>query len=171
VLNRVLKQEEVEGKFMEELARVQRDYRQQIYDTFKPLPIWESPYYSRDITGLEDLSLIGNELFQDIDPVKVQFQGSMQEITREGDGYVMRIPLPHVEIGKVSLIKRGDELFVEIGNFRRDMILPMTLADRPAERAIFRNGVLEVRFGAPEGGVSAELAREREQQEKQAQQG
>ena len=62
----------------------------------------------------------------------------------------MRLPLPHVEIGKVSMTKRGDELFIEIGNFRRDMILPMTLAERPARRAVFKNGVLEVRFGPPE---------------------
>ena len=68
----------------------------------------------------------------------------------EGDEYIMRLPLPHVEIGKVSMTKRGDELFIEIGNFRRDMILPMMLAERPARRAVFRNGVLEVRFGEPE---------------------
>jgi arsenite-transporting ATPase len=168
VLNRVLQQEEVEGKFMQELAKIQQDYRQQIYDTFKPLPIWESPYYSRDISGLEDLSLIGNHLFKEIDPTKVQFRGTTQEITREGDGYIMRMPLPHVEIGKVSLVKRGDELFVEIGNFRRDMILPMTLADRPAERAVFRNGVLEVRFGPPESGMSKEM---KEMIEKETEQG
>jgi arsenite-transporting ATPase len=41
-------------------------------------------------------------------------------------------------------------LFIEIGNFRRDMILPTTLAERPARRAVFRKGVLEVRFGPPE---------------------
>jgi arsenite-transporting ATPase len=67
----------------------------------------------------------------------------------------MRLPLPHVEIGKVSLVKRGDELFIEIGNFRRDMILPMTLAERPAQRAVFRDGVLEVRFGKPEANLPA----------------
>jgi arsenite-transporting ATPase len=68
----------------------------------------------------------------------------------------MRLPLPHVEIGKVSLVKRGDELFIEIGNFRRDMILPMTLAERPAQRAVFRNGVLEVRFGSPASSLPTE---------------
>lgn len=150
VLNRVLPPESAEGPFLQEMARVQQQYRQQVYDTFKPLPIWESPYYARDLSGLEDLSMIGNALFPDIDPVKVHFHGTTHEIVREGENYIMRLPLPHVEIGKVSLVKRGDELFIEIGNFRRDMILPMTLAERPAQRAVFRNGVLEVRFGAPE---------------------
>jgi arsenite-transporting ATPase len=80
----------------------------------------------------------------------VFFKGSTQEIVREGEEYIMRLPLPHVEIGKVTMTKRGDELFIAIGNFKRDMILPMTLAERPARRAVFKNGVLEVRFGTPE---------------------
>lgn len=150
VLNRVLPVDAAEGEFMKEIARIQQQYRQQVYDIFTPLPIWESPYYARDLHGLDDMSVIGNALFKDIDPVKVQFRGTTQEIVREGDEYIMRLPLPHVEIGKVSMTKRGDELFIEIGNFRRDMILPAVLAERPAQRAVFRKGVLEVRFGTPE---------------------
>lgn len=150
VLNRVLPIEQAEGEFMQELARIQQGYRKLAYDIFAPLPIWEGPHYARDLAGIEDLSLVGRKLFGDIDPVKVQFRGKTQEITKDGEEYVMRLPLPHVEIGKVAMTKRGDELFIEIGNFRRDMILPMALAERPARRAVFRSGVLEVRFGPPE---------------------
>ncbi|MCU0494999.1 MAG: TRC40/GET3/ArsA family transport-energizing ATPase [Chloroflexaceae bacterium] len=158
VLNRVLPVEAAEGEFMKELARIQQGYRQMVYDTFDPLPIWQSPHYARDLRGVADLSLVGQALFKDVDPVKVQFQGKTQEIVRDGDEYVMRLPLPHVEIGKVAMTKRGDELFIEIGNFRRDMILPTTLAERPARRAVFKNGVLEVRFGAPEALPATEEA-------------
>ncbi len=150
VLNRVLPVEAAEGEFMKELARIQQGYRKMVHDIFAPLPIWEAPHFPRDLAGVEDLAEVGRGLFGDIDPVKVQFRGKTQEILREGDDYVMRLPLPHVEIGKVAMTKRGDELFIEIGNFRRDMILPLALAERPATRAVFRNGVLEVRFGAPE---------------------
>lgn len=150
VLNRVIPPDQATGPFLQEMSRIQQGYRQQVYDTFRPLPIWESLYYPRDLHGLKDLSMVGNGLFKDADPVKVHFRGKTHEIVPEGDSYIMRLPLPHVEIGKVSLMKRGDELFIEIGNFRRDMILPLTLAERPAQRAVFRNGVLEVRFGPPD---------------------
>ncbi len=150
VLNRVLPVESAEGEFMKELARIQQGYRQQVYDLFQPLPIWEGPHYARDLAGIKDLSMVGAKIFGDIDPVKVQFTGKMQEIVRDGMEYVMKLPLPHVEIGKVQMVKRGDELFIEIGNFRRDMILPTALAERPATKAFFRDGVLEVRFGEPE---------------------
>ncbi len=150
VLNRVLPVEQAEGAFMQELARIQQGYRKLAYDLFSPLPIWEGPHYARDLAGLKDLSEVGQRLFGEVDPVKVQFRGKTQEIVREGQEYVMRLPLPHVEIGKVAMTKRGDELFIEIGNFRRDLILPMSLAERPATRAVFRSGVLEIRFGTPE---------------------
>ncbi|MEI6775424.1 MAG: TRC40/GET3/ArsA family transport-energizing ATPase [Chloroflexales bacterium] len=150
VLNRVLPVESAEGEFMKELARIQQGYRQQVYDIFQPLPIWEGPHYARDLAGIKDLSMVGAKLFGDVDPVKVQFTGKTQEIIRDGVEYVMKLPLPHVEIGKVQMVKRGDELFIEIGNFRRDMILPTALAERPATKAFFRDGILEVRFGEPE---------------------
>lgn len=150
VLNRLLPGGAAEGSFMQQLHQMQAGYRKEIHDLFAPLPIWEAHHYPRDVKGLADLAGIGGELFGDADPTKVFFKGSTQEIVKEGDDYVMRLPLPHVEIGKVSMTKRGDELFIAIGNFKRDMILPLTLAERPAKRAVFRNGVLEVRFGTPD---------------------
>jgi arsenite-transporting ATPase len=149
-LNRLLPRSAAEGEFMRSLADMQAGYRQEVHDIFAPLPIWEAQHYPRDIKGVADLAMVGRELFGQDDPTKVFFKGATQEITKDGDEYVMRLPLPHVEIGKVSMTKRGDELFIAIGNFKRDMILPLTLAERPAKRAVFRNGVLEVRFGPPE---------------------
>lgn len=150
VLNRLLPTQAVEGAFTQQLHELQAGYRTQVHDIFAPLPIWEAQHYPRDIKGLDDLAAVGRELFRTDDPTKIFFRGATQEIIKEGDEYVMRLPLPHVEIGKVSMTKRGDELFIAIGNFKRDMILPLTLAERPAKRAVFRNGVLEVRFGLPE---------------------
>jgi arsenite/tail-anchored protein-transporting ATPase len=150
VLNRLLPRGAVEGAFMERLAEMQQGYRQQVHDLFAPLPIWEAPHYPRDLKGLSDLGELGRELFKHDDPTTVFFKGSTHEIAKDGEDYVMRLPLPHVEIGKVAITKRGDELFIAIGNFKRDMILPLTLAERPAKRAVFRDGVLEVRFGPPE---------------------
>lgn len=150
VLNRVLPKTAVEGQFMAQMAEMQTAYRQQVHDLFAPLPIWEAPHYPHDVTGIERLAAVGRALFKQEDPTRVFFKGSTQEIVKDGDEYTMRLPLPHIEIGKVGITKRGDELFISIGNFKRDMILPMTLAERPATRAVFKNGVLEVRFGPPE---------------------
>jgi arsenite-transporting ATPase len=157
-LNRLLPHGSVEGRFMQRLHEMQAGYRLEVHDIFAPLPIWEAQHYPRDIKGVDDLAMLGRELFGQDDPTKVFFRGSTQEIVKDGDEYLMRLPLPHVEIGKVSMTKRGDELFIAIGNFKRDMILPLTLAERPAKRAVFKNGVLEVRFGQPETPQPVETA-------------
>jgi arsenite/tail-anchored protein-transporting ATPase len=149
VLNRVLPETPGdEQSFTGRLRLLQEGYRREAYELFSPLPIWEAPYEPHDIRGVGDLAQLGRKLFGDADPAKVFFTGKTQEITRENGHYVLRLPLPHVELDKVNMVKRGDQLFVEIGTFRREMILPVTLADREAERAIFRNGTLEVHFAA-----------------------
>jgi arsenite-transporting ATPase len=149
VLNRVLP-DNVQGTgFMEQLYAVQQGYRKQAHELFAPLPMWEAPYEARDLRGIEDLQRLGKTLFGSDDPTQVFFKGATQELTKVGNEYILRLPLPHVELNKVNMTKRGDQLFIEIGNFRRELILPLTLADREATRAVFREGTLEVRFGPP----------------------
>ena len=149
VLNRVLP-DNVQGTgFMEQLYAVQQGYRKQAHELFAPLPIWEAPYEARDLRGIEDLRQLGQTLFGANDPTQVFFKGATQELSKVGNEYILRLPLPHVELNKVNMTKRGDQLFIEIGNFRRELILPLTLADREATRAVFREGTLEVRFGPP----------------------
>ena len=147
VLNRVLPADAGdEQSFAGQLRRSQEGYRREAHDLFMPLPIWEAPYEPRDLRGLADLRRFGGMLFGAADPAKVFFTGKTQEIDHVGDDYILRLPLPHVELDKVNMVKRGDQLFVEIGTFRREMILPVTLAERDASRAVFRNGTLEVHF-------------------------
>lgn len=150
VLNRVLPDDVQQGaSFLERLYTIQQGYRKQAHELFAPLPIWEAPYEARDLRGIDDLRRLGETLFGADDPTQIFFNGPTQELTKVGEEYMLRLPLPHVELDKVNMTKRGDQLFVEIGNFRRELILPLTLADREATRAVFKNGVLEVRFGPP----------------------
>ena len=105
--------------------------------------------YAREVKGLDDLADVGGALFGERSPLDVFYTGKTMDLNKIGDEYELRLPLPHVEVNKVNMTKRGDQLFVEIGNFRREMILPTTLANRPATKASFRNGELVVLFGAP----------------------
>ena len=150
VLNRVLPDDVQQGaSFLERLYAIQQGYRKQAHELFAPLPMWEAPYEARDLRGIDDLRRLGETLFGTADPTQIFFNGPTQELTKIGEEYMLRLPLPHVELDKVNMTKRGDQLFIEIGNFRRELILPLTLADREATRAVFKHGVLEVRFGPP----------------------
>jgi arsenite-transporting ATPase len=58
----------------------------------------------------------------------------------------MRIPMPFVKSSEVRLRKRGDEMFITIGNFKREMILPTVLARMRATGGRLVDGALEIRF-------------------------
>jgi len=47
------------------------------------------------------------------------------------------------------MTKRGDEMIIEIGNFKRDITLPTILANQEATVAKFVNKALEIHFNVP----------------------
>ncbi len=149
VCNRVIQPGNYQDTFMQELYANQEKLRQQIHQTFAPLPIWEAPYYSREILGLAQLNALARTIFGDQDPTQVYYRGPIQEVTREGNTYILRLPLPHVEINKVLMTKKGDEMIIEIGNFKRDITLPAVLANQEATVARFVNKALEIHFTVP----------------------
>jgi arsenite-transporting ATPase len=137
------------------MADQQRMYLDQIHTTFAPLPVWDVPYRSREIIGPHALAELGASIWHDDDPTRVYYRGTTQELIKLGEAYVLRLPLPHVEIAKVGMLKKGDELIVEIGNFKRDIALPAVLVPMDATLARMVNGALEVTFTPVRGERSA----------------
>ena len=150
ICNRVISPGNYQDSFMQELYQNQEKLRHQIHQTFAPLPIWEAPYYSHEILGISQLGKLAEVIFGEQDPTQVFYRGQIQEVTRQGDVYVLRLPLPHVEMDKVLMTKKGDEMIIEIGNFKRDITLPSVLANQEATVARFVNKALEIHFTAPE---------------------
>jgi arsenite-transporting ATPase len=54
--------------------------------------------------------------------------------------------MPFVKSSDVRLRKRGDEMFITIGNFKREMILPNVLAKMRAGTGRLVEGMLEIEF-------------------------
>jgi len=156
ICNRVIQAGNYADAFMQDLYRNQEKLRVQVHNTFAPLPIWEAPYYSREIIGITQLGELGQAIFGNTDPTQVFYRGPIQEVTRQGDTYVLRLPLPHVEMDKVLMTKKGDEMIIEIGNFKRDITLPAVLANQEAKVARFVNKALEIHFTATD--TSSEVA-------------
>lgn len=132
--------------YLRHLQEIQARYLGEIERDFYPLPILRAGWSDREMVGLEKLQLLAGTIFGESDPGQIYFVGQAQQIAEEGDDFVLRLPLPHVELNKVKLTKRGDELFVSIGNFKRELLLPSVLAQRNASGALFTDGILQVRF-------------------------
>lgn len=136
--------------YLRHLQEIQARYLGEIERDFYPLPILRAPWFDQEMVGVERLQSLSHILFGDRDPGEIFFTGRTQEIIEDGPDFVLKLPLPNVELEKVALKKRGDELFVSIGNFKRELLLPTVLAQRSASGAVFAGGVLSIRFPPPQ---------------------
>ncbi len=147
IINRILPEAANEGEFYSKRRELQQGYLEMIENNFRPIPLWYAPYYAHEVVGIEALTQLALDCFGDRDPGEIFYTGKLQEIVEYEDGScALRIPLPFVSGDDVKLRKRGDELFVTIGNFKREMILPTVLAKRKAGGGALEDGVLEITF-------------------------
>jgi arsenite-transporting ATPase len=150
VLNRLLP-DAVADSYFSEWKQTQARHRTMVEEHFAPVPIRELPLFRDEVVGLDRLGEMGRALFGDDDPTQVFFHGRTQQIERTDDGYILAIPLPFVEKGDVQLLHVGDELLVQVGHFRRNVILPRTLVGLSTRGAAFGGDTLKIRFGPASG--------------------
>jgi arsenite/tail-anchored protein-transporting ATPase len=149
VINRILPPDVAEGEFYEKRVAIQAKYLEVIENSFRPLPLFRAPYYADEVVGVAALSRLAADCFGEADPGDIFYKGMLQEVVELADGgYRLRLPLPFVTSDKVKLRKRGDEMFITIGNFKREMILPTVLAKRRAIGGALNEGILEIDFMA-----------------------
>lgn len=157
IVNRVMSEDPTQGDFYQQKYEVQQKYLRMIYDNFAPLPIWTAPYYAGEVVGLNALSQLATDCFGDRDPCQIFYKGKVQEIVEQDDGSVLlRMPIPFIKSDDIRLRKRGDEMFITIGNFKRELILPAVLAKRRAAGGTLTAGLLEIKFVVPTEAAAEE---------------
>lgn len=132
---------------------IQSQYSEVVEQSFSPLPIFQVPLFDREVVGEEMLRRMARATFQDKDPTTIFYRGKPQQVVKDGDDYLLVLPLPLVDKSEVSL-HRGvyDELIVRIGNWKRHISLPQTLIGRPIAGARYRESTLEIRFTSRSNG-------------------
>jgi arsenite-transporting ATPase len=134
------------GAYMDKWRAIQAEYRQTISESFAPLPIFDVPLLDGEVVGLEMLRQMGAILFADRDPTERFYAGPVQRIVESPDGYTVHIPLP-LNRGKVQLNRTSpDELVVHIGNRKRILSLPHTLATFKIQGARHEERMLLIDF-------------------------
>jgi hypothetical protein len=61
------------------------------------------------------------------------------------------MPLPLATKEQLDLLQTGDELVVQVGDYKRNLILPRALATLQISSAKLENGELRVTFVRPDG--------------------
>jgi len=126
-----------------------------VEECFAPVPIFDVPFFDSEVVGLEMLDKMGQAIFGEADPAQVFFEGRVQTIEATPNGYVLRMPLPLASREQLDLLQTGDELVVQVGDYKRNIILPRALASLQITGAKLENGELRVTFERPEGQSSA----------------
>lgn len=145
VVNKVLP-ESVTDPYFARWREAQERHLRSIEDSFAPIPILRARLFDREIFGLEALSVLGEDVFGEIDPLAVLFCGAAHDIVRNGSGYEVIFNLPLAEKRSIELSKRGAELLVQVGSYRRNILLPDSMARLSAEGASIEDGKLKVRL-------------------------
>ncbi|NOZ71225.1 MAG: ArsA family ATPase [Chloroflexi bacterium] len=125
----------------------QRRYAELIAQSFDPLPIFRVPFLEKEVVGYETLRRVADAVYDDKDPTTIFYRGRAQQVVKDGDDYLLLLPLPLLDKRDVQL-HRGihDELIVRIGNWKRHISLPQSLISRQVAGAKYQENMLAIRF-------------------------
>lgn len=126
---------------------IQSRYEEEIAASFAPVPILKVPLMEVEAVGLPMLAKMAGAAFGDGDPAAFFYQGRVEEVRQDSEGYLLDLAVPFVKKDEICLNQRGDELTVQVGSHKRKLILPRTLAGRPVLGARFVEQSLRIRFG------------------------
>ncbi|WP_411105956.1 ArsA family ATPase [Streptomyces sp. cmx-4-9] len=119
------------------------------------LPVCRLPHLGRDPQGLQDLAELaaraaGGPLAPGTPPQRRPWP--VEDRTAEDGVLVWAVPLPHARKGDLDLVRRGDELLLTAGPYRRIVALPAALRRCTVSGAGLADGVLRIRF-TPDPGL------------------
>ncbi|HEY5890912.1 MAG TPA: hypothetical protein VIW94_09465, partial [Acidimicrobiia bacterium] len=100
------------------------------------------------------LRRMSRELYQDSDPIADFEAISPFQIVERDGGIIMELDVPFVEKADLDVFRKGHELYIQLGPYRRSFILPDALHRREVTRARLDGGKLSVAFSDPEQATS-----------------
>lgn len=145
ISNRILP-DNIKSSYFSKWKDIQKKYRETIESAFSPLPVLEIPLFDNEVVGVDMLRKMAISLFNNNDPTKIYYRGFVQKIEKDTKGYRLILNLPFIRKTDINLLKKGEDLIVSIGNFRRDIILPKTLARMEINKAKLEDGKLYIHF-------------------------
>ena len=149
VVNRVLPTGA--GGFMTQWKELQDRYLPVVEESFAPVPLKTAPLFEQEVVGLDMLYRLGDALFTDSDPTTFFYRGRPYQVERENGDFVLSLQLPFTSKEEVKLNRNADELVVQVGSWRRNLILPRVLVAAQTRAAQFEGDTLKIHFTAPKG--------------------
>ena len=146
IVNRIIPDDVVDpyfGKWKD----IQAEHLATVHESFEPVPILTARLFDREMVGVPLLVEMGDEVYSGRDATEVLYRDEPIRVRKRGTGYVLSMRLPFVSREEMDIHRRGEELFVRVGSYKRNLILPQTLKRMVVREANFAGDHLEILFG------------------------
>jgi len=141
IVNKIFPKES--GDFLSEWVRMQEEYLKRIKESF-PVPIIQIPFQRTEVVGERLFELA--EKFFDFDPTRKLIEGKPIRVEKEGEFFVLSMKVPFVKKEDIEIYRRGEELTIVAGHWKRTIFLPQVLRIRETVGASYNNNELRIRF-------------------------
>jgi arsenite-transporting ATPase len=144
IVNRVLPPE-VRDSWFSEWHTSQDKMLQEIEEYFAPVSIKRVPLFAHEVLGKPRLEDLARVLYAEgEDPAAVIRTEKPYTFGKRDGIYEVQMLLPFTAKSEIGVFKKGDELVVEIGSFRRRIGLPRSMSVLLPVRAKLEDRVLTV---------------------------
>jgi len=147
VVNRLLPDDVTDPYFLK-WKEIQAVHYRSITESFAPLPILPCRLFDDEMIGLDRLGEVAGAVYGERDPAAVLAHSQPMRVSKTKGGYAMLLDLPFAERAELDVLRKGEELYVKVGAYKRNVLLPQALQPLDVVSATLRDSTLEVRFGA-----------------------
>ncbi len=148
VVNRIIP-EEVNDPYFGKWKDIQAEHLATVAESFEPVPILRARLFDREMVGVSLLEEMATEVYGQLDATAILFHDDPIRVRKHDDGYVLSMRLPFVSRDEMDVHRRGEELYIRVGSYKRNLILPQTLKRMVVREANFAGDQLEITFGRP----------------------
>ena len=149
VVNRVLP-DEVSDPYFDKWRSIQAGHLDTVDEAFAEVPRLRLRLFDDEMVGVDRLREMAAELYREVDPVADFEAVSPFKMTEEGSDVVVEMGVPFASKDELDVVRRGAELAITIGPYRRSLVLPDSFQRRPVTAAVLADGRLRIRFGGAE---------------------
>jgi arsenite-transporting ATPase len=145
IVNRLIPPE-VQDLYFKQWKSIQVTYQRMIKECFSPIPIFSSQLFSQEITGVDLLYKMAKKVYGQKDPTQIFFSQKPIMVEKTYGGFDLSLNLPFVEKKDLDLSQKGEELYIKVGNYKRNILLPQTLLNYSLKGAKFEKERLKINF-------------------------
>jgi arsenite-transporting ATPase len=148
VVNRIIPDSVTDPYFLK-WKDIQAEHLQTVRESFEPLPILTARLFDREMVGIPLLEEMGEEVYDADDATRILYREDPIRVRKVPGGYLLTMRLPFADRSDMDINRGGEELYVRVGSYKRNLVLPHTLQRLDVVEANFVDDELEIRFGEP----------------------